>query len=85
MGYKKHLQKQQVGSDETRQIINGQDNLRIPCNTLHLCKSWLFKISNRSQINKSNENHYPSDDTKIVAELAYVVVMMAGSGLKYTP
>ncbi len=42
-------------------------------------------------MNKSNENHYPSDGTDIVADdrlippevkLAYLVVMMDGSGLK---
>jgi hypothetical protein len=32
--------------------------------------SCIIKISNRSQVNKSNENHYPSEDTeKIVADV----------------
>jgi hypothetical protein len=36
--------------------------------TQPLCKSCIIKISSRSQVNKSNENHYPSDDiTEIVA------------------
>jgi hypothetical protein len=45
-------------------------------------------------VKKSNENHYPSDDTEIVgdddvrslpaqAKLAFLVAMVAGSGLKF--
>jgi hypothetical protein len=41
-------------------------NLTITCNTiLHLCKSCIITISSWSQVNESNENHYPGDDTEI--------------------
>lgn len=45
-------------------LING----RIECNTLHLCKSYIIKItiSLAGHRNKSNTNHYPSDDTEFV-------------------
>ncbi len=50
--------------------------------------SGTIKIYSRSQVNKSNKNHYPifyaeivGDDTS-VSKLAHLVVTMAGSGLK---
>ncbi len=58
--------------------------------TLQLCKSCIIRISIAGHRNKSNKNHYPSDDTKIVVDdsqyqhmkLVYHVVIMADSGLK---
>jgi hypothetical protein len=44
--------------------------------------SGTIKINSRSQVNKSNQNHYPIDDDTSVSELAHLVFTMAGSGLK---
>ncbi len=50
--------------------------------------SGTIKIYSRTQVNKSNKNHYPVDDAEIVGDdrsvskLAHFVVMLAGSGLK---
>ncbi|EFX76366.1 hypothetical protein DAPPUDRAFT_322432 [Daphnia pulex] len=48
-------------------------------------------VTSWSQVNESNENHYPSDDPEIAVDersipeqekCSYLVVTLAGSGLK---
>ncbi len=71
-------------------IVNKKKNSRLytaSC-TMYVCNQCIIKIPSSSQVNKSIENHYPSNETDIVADERSITSKTCilcgydGSGLK---